>query len=107
MNIYTTGVGFSIWFAYWSKATPFSGEACETNCKNEKLLEGRLAKQFCRTVHSHLTSFSMVPVCLGHCVGVWPTIALIGDARQATDNEKSSPVKIRLTGLAATALLVI
>ena len=33
-------------------------------CKNEKLLEGRLAEQFCRTVHSHLASFNMVATCV-------------------------------------------
>ena len=28
---YTNGVGFPIQFAYRPKATPFAGEACETN----------------------------------------------------------------------------
>ena len=28
---YTNGVGFPIQFAYLPKATPFAGEACETN----------------------------------------------------------------------------
>ena len=28
---YTTGVGFPIQFTYRPKATPFAGEACETN----------------------------------------------------------------------------
>ena len=30
--LYTTGVSFPIQFAYRLKATPFAGEACETNC---------------------------------------------------------------------------
>jgi len=63
-EFYTTGVGGS---AYRSKATPFAGETCETtgNRKKGKLLEGRLAEQFCRTVRSHLSSFNMIPVCFG------------------------------------------
>ena len=36
---YTNGVSFPIQFACRSKATPFAGEACETNRENGKLLK--------------------------------------------------------------------
>ena len=48
--LHIIGVGFPIQFAYRPKATPFAGEACETNCslvRTEscwKELQGRLAE---------------------------------------------------------------
>ena len=76
---YNTGVGFPIRFAYRPKATPFAGEACETNhslvgtesCWKEP--QGRLAQQFCHTVRSHLTSFNMVSMCFGALHGRPPS----------------------------------
>ena len=62
---------------------------------NGKLLEGKVGGVF-RTVRSHLASFNMSPTCLGPCVCVRRTMALISDAKQATGEEKGGPVE---TGL--------
>ena len=70
---YSNGVCFPIRFAYQPKATPFAGKACEHNHKNGKLLEGRLAEQFCRTVRSHLASFNVVPNFFGALRGRPPS----------------------------------
>lgn len=36
-------------------------------CKNGKSLKGKLAEQFCRTIHSHPASFNVIPIymCFG------------------------------------------
>ena len=69
-------------------------------------MEGRLAEQFCRTVHSHLASFNMVQaMCFGALRGRPPSNgAIIVNAWQATSEGKSGPVGTGLTGPAATAL---
>jgi len=73
-----------IQFAYRSKATPF----------------GRLAEQFCCTVHSHLASFNMVPMCFGALRGRPPSNGANWE-RQAKPRVrgKSGPVETGLTGL--------
>ena len=61
----STGVGFPIQFAYRPKATPFAGEACETN-RSLVRMESRWkedSRKFCRTVCSHLASFNALPMC--------------------------------------------
>ena len=73
---YSTGVGFSLQFAYRPKAAPFAGEACArliVPYKNAKSLEERLAEQLCRTVRSHLVSFNVVPMCFGALRGRPPS----------------------------------
>ena len=65
----------------------------------------RLAQQICYTARSHLASFNMVPMCFGALREHPPsTMALIGNARQATSEGESGPVETGLTGPAATAL---
>ena len=105
----STGVGFLIWFAYQSKATSFTGEACETNyllvrmesCCMEDLLNSSVALF---AVIMQVATWYLCPS--GRCVGVRQAMALIGDARQATRERKTGPVETRLTGPAATALLI-
>ena len=91
----------SILFAYRPKAPPFADEA---NCKNGKLLEGRLAEQFLSHCSQPSRKFQHGKLCAsGRCVGVHRAMALIGN-RQATSWGKSGPVETGLTGPAATAL---
>ena len=52
---------------------PFTGEACETNHKNWKLLEKKITEQLCHTDHSNCASFNLVPVCLGALHGHPPS----------------------------------
>ena len=62
--LYSTGVGFPVQFAYCPKATPFAGEACETNCSLVRM-ESRWkedSRKFCLTVCSHLASFNALPM---------------------------------------------
>lgn len=77
-------------------------------CKNGKSLKGKLAEQFCRTIHSHPASFNVIPIYIcasGRCVGVCRAITLIGNAWRATSVGKIGPVETGLiTGPAATAL---
>ena len=65
--LYTNGVGFPIQFAYRPKATPFAGEACETNRSLVRMEScwKTIAEQFCCTVCSHLARFNIVPMCFG------------------------------------------
>ena len=76
--------------------------------KNEKFKGyeiGRLAKQLCCTTCSHHASFNFVSVCFGALRGCpLSTMALIGNARQATSERKIGPVETRLSGLVLTAL---
>ena len=99
---YTNGVGFPIQFAYRSKATPFAGEACETNrslVRTESCWKTRV------TVLLHCSQPSRkFQHASGHCVGFRRAKALIGNARQATGKGKSGPVETGLTRPAATAL---
>ena len=66
-------------------------------------MEGRLTGQFCRTVHSHLTSFNMAPMCFGVLSGgpLSNALHVIGYARQAMSKAKNGP---GLTRPVATAL---
>ena len=98
---------FRVQFAYRSKATPFVGEACETN-----LLQVRT--ESCWEKHSPNSSVTLLAAIMqvstwflcawGRWVGVRRAMALIGDARQATSVKKSGPVETGLTGPAGTAL---
>ena len=104
---YTNGVGFLIQFAYGPKATPFAGEACETNrslvLKNGKLLED--SRNSFVALFAAISQVSTWYLCaLGRCMGVRQAMALIGNARQATSEGKSGPVETGLTGPATTAL---
>ena len=104
---YTNGVGFPIQFAYWPKAIPFAGEACETN-RSLVRTESCWKTRGTVPLHCMLTAISQVStwyLCAsGHCVGVRQAMALIGNARQAMSEGKSGPVETGLTGPAATAL---
>ena len=42
------------------------------------VLGGRLVEEFCRTVRSHLSSFSMVPMCFGALHGRPPGSDFLG-----------------------------
>ena len=91
------------------KATPFAGEACETN----RSLVG--TKVVGRKTRGTVLSYCSQPsrkfqrgtyVFWGRCVGVCQAIMLIGNAKQATSQGKIGPVETGLTGLAAMALII-
>ena len=102
---YSNGVGFPIQFDYRPKATPFAGEACETNCSlvsrwKEDSPNSSIA------LFAAISQVSMWYLCAsGRCVSVRRAITLIGNARQATSEGKIGPVETGLTGLVATALV--
>ena len=55
-----------------AKVIPFAGEAFKLIvCSQER--KGRHMEQFCSTVHSYLTSFNMVLMCLGVLCGHPPS----------------------------------
>ena len=98
---------FRVRFAYQSKATPFVGEACETN-HSQVRTESCCEKQSPNSSVTLLAAIMQVSTWLlcawGHRVGVRRAMVLIGDARQATSEGKSGPVETGLTGPAGTAL---
>ena len=74
---YTNGEGFPIQFAYRPKATPFGGEACETNCllvrteSNWKTCETfsfHCSQPSCKFQHG--TYMLRVAACMGVCQAV-------------------------------------
>ena len=98
---------FQVRFAYQSKDTPFVGEACETN-------HSQVRTKSCWEKHSPNSSVTLLAAIMqvstwflcawGRRVGVRRAMPLIGDARQATSEGKSSQVETGLTGPAGTAL---
>ena len=83
-------------FAYQSKATPFTSEACETN--HSQVKKGSKNGKLLGDSTWHLCTW-------GHCVDIRPAIVLICDARQKMSEGKRSPVKTRLTRPVATPQL--
>ena len=82
------------------QATSFAVEACETNrSKNGNLLEDskEILSQPSRIMFQHVTT-------LCASVGVYPALALFGDAKQTMGEGKSGLVETGLAGLVATAL---
>ena len=100
---YTNGVSFPIQFAYWLKATPFAGEACET-------IRSLARTESCWKTHGTVLLHCSQPSrkfqhgASGRCVGVRQAMVLIGNTRQATNEGKSGLVEAGQTGPVTTAL---
>ena len=88
-----------------AETTPFAGEACEINCllvRTESCWKTHRTALFAAI--SQVSTWYLYA--LGRCVGIRQAMTLIGNARQATSEEKSGPVETGLTGPAAMALPV-
>ena len=77
---YSTGVSFSIQFAYRPKATPFAGEACETN-RSLVRMKSRWKED---SRNSSVTLFTVVPMCFGTLCGHPPSKNANSWQRQAS-----------------------
>ena len=100
---YTNGVSFPIQFTYRPKATPFTGEACET-IRSLARIESCWKTRGTVLLHCLPPSRKFQHGASGCCVGFCRAKALIGNARQATSEGKSGLVETGLTGPETTAL---
>ena len=76
-----SGVGFLLQFAYWPKATPFAGEACETNYHSLVRTESCWKEDSWNSSIALFAAISQVSTwylcALGRCVGSCRAMVLI------------------------------
>ena len=91
----TTLVPAFRWFAIIPQATPFTDEVCETKLEERKVVRRKTWKSFFALLATILQVSTCHLYAWGPCVGACRTMALIGDAMQATGERKSGLVETR------------